>query len=209
MFGGAGNDTYSVDNYSDRTIENAGAGTDTVLASTSYRIGDNVENATLTGTGSIWVYGNGLANSLTGNSGDNKLYGMGGSDTLDGGGGNDWLEGGAGRDVMTGGSGNDNFVFRNGDFGGGTIVTADEIRDFTHGQDHIRLSLVDANTNIAGDQAFSFLGTAAFDGHAGELRYDQISGNTYVSGDTNGDGIADFMVMVDGLHALMSNDFIL
>ena len=53
------------------------------------------------------------------------------------------------------------------------------------------------------------MGTAAFDGHAGELRYEQISGNTYVSGDINGDGVADFMVRVDGLHTLASSDFML
>lgn len=209
MFGGTGNDTYYVDNYGDRTIEKAGEGTDSVFATTSYRIGNYIENATLTGTSDIWVYGNSSDNVLTGNSGANKLYGLGGNDTLIGGAGNDLLQGGAGRDVMTGGDGKDSFVFATGDFGGATPIGADEITDFTHGQDHIRLNLVDANTTVSGDQAFTWLGTGAFDGHAGELRYDQIGGNTYVSGDTNGDGIADFMIMVDGLHALVSNDFAL
>jgi len=89
------------------------------------------------------------------------------------------------------------------------VAAADEITDFTHGEDHIRLNYVDANSLLTGDQAFAFMGTSAFDGHAGELRYEQISGNTYVEGDTNGDGIADFVIRVDGLHTLTSGDFAL
>jgi hypothetical protein len=42
---------------------------------------------------------------------------------------------------------------------------------------------------------------------AGELRYQQVSGNTYVYGDTTGDGIADFMIKVDGSYAFAVSDF--
>ena len=209
MFGGAGNDTYFVDSYGDRVIENAGEGLDTVFSTANYKLGTNVEKLTLRGTADVWGYGNDVANVLTGNDGSNKLYGLNGNDTLNGRGGNDWLEGGAGQDHLTGGAGSDSFVFRNGDFGGATIATADEITDFTHGEDHIRLNYMDANTLVSGDQAFAFLGTAAFGSHAGELRYEQISGSTYVEGDTNGDGVADFMIRVDGLHILTSGDFAL
>ena len=100
-------------------------------------------------------------------------------------------------------------MFRDGDFGGAPTSTADRITDFTHGEDHIRLNFVDADTTVGGDQSFAFMGTAAFDGHAGELRYEEISGNTYISGDTNGDGHADFMIRVDGLHTVTSTDFVL
>jgi len=209
MWGGLGDDVYTVDNYSDRVIENAGEGTDSVFTSTSYKLSANVENLTITGTADLWAYGNDIDNLLTGNDGSNKLYGLAGSDTLSGGNGSDWLEGGAGQDHLTGGAGADSFVFRNGDFAVATVAAADEITDFTHGEDHIRLNYVDANSLLTGDQAFAFMGTSAFDGHAGELRYEQISGNTYVEGDTNGDGIADFMIRVDGLHTLTSGDFAL
>jgi Ca2+-binding RTX toxin-like protein len=209
MIGGLGDDRYFVDNYNDGVIENAGEGIDSVFASTNYKLGANIEKLTLSGTADLWAYGNDGDNVVTGNAGANKLYGMSGSDTLNGGGGSDWLEGGAGQDKLTGGTGADNFVFRDGDFGGATTATADRIIDFTHGEDHIRLNFVDANIGLDGDQAFAFMGTGAFDGHAGELRYEQVSGNAYVSGDTNGDGIADFMFRLDGLHTLTTGDFTL
>ena len=47
MTGGAGNDTYYVDNVGDRTVEFAGEGMDTVNASISCTLGDNLENLML------------------------------------------------------------------------------------------------------------------------------------------------------------------
>jgi Ca2+-binding RTX toxin-like protein len=206
MFGGAGDDAYFVDSYSDAVVENAGEGTDSVFASTSFKLGANVEKLTLQGSADLWGYGNAENNTLTGNTGANKLYGLAGNDTLSAGAGADWLEGGAGQDKLSGGADNDSFVFRDGDFAGLTTSTCDEIKDFATG-DKIRLNLVDANTGLTGDQAFAFIGTSAFSNIAGELRYEQISGNTYVEGDTNGDGLADFMIKLDGLHTLVSGDF--
>ena len=141
--------------------------------------------------------------------GNDKLYGRAGDDSLDGGAGTDWLEGGAGRDVVAGGSGSDRFVFRPGDFGGADAASADRIIDFGDADgDRIHLSLIDADSTAAGDQAFSWLGDGAFTGVAGQLRYEQVDGNTYVSGDVNGDGIADFMIRLDGLIDLGTNDFL-
>ena len=101
------------------------------------------------------------------------------------------------------------FVFRSGDFGGINSL-ADRIHDFSHAEgDRISLELVDADTTQSGDQAFTFRGTGAFTGDAGELRFEQISGNTYVQGDLDGDGVADFWIRLDGLHTLTSSDFLL
>ena len=63
MVGGAGNDTYVVDNAGDVVTEaRQRGGTDTVQASASYTLGANVENLTLTGNGSINGTGNGYDN---------------------------------------------------------------------------------------------------------------------------------------------------
>ncbi len=210
MWGGTGDDAYYVDNYNDKIVESAGEGSDSVFASTSYKLSDNVEKLSLTGSANLWGYGNGGDNVLAGNGGSNKLYGLDGDDTLRGRAGNDLLEGGAGRDVLFGESGADTFVFRDGDFAGLTASTCDQIKDFSQADgDLIRLREVDANTLAADDQDFAFIGTGAFTGTAGQLRYDQISGNTYVYGDTDGDSSADFMIRLDGSHTLTSGDFVL
>jgi Ca2+-binding RTX toxin-like protein len=103
LIGGAGNDTYTVDNQGDSIVELAGEGSDSVTASVSYWLSDNVENLTLASSaGSIDGEGNDLANTITGNSGDNHLWGWAGDDTLDG--------GSAGNDTLEGGEGNDTYV---------------------------------------------------------------------------------------------------
>lgn len=81
MSGGAGNDTYVVDNAGDMVNEGAAQGIDTVLSSVSYILGSNVENLTLTGSASTNGTGNALDNVLTGNSGNNILAGGTGNDT--------------------------------------------------------------------------------------------------------------------------------
>ena len=89
MTGGAGNDVFFVDDASDLVFENSGEGNDTVFASAHFGLSANVENLTLTGGADLQGYGNGDANTLTGNSGNNLLDGEGGADTMSGGLGND------------------------------------------------------------------------------------------------------------------------
>jgi Ca2+-binding RTX toxin-like protein len=81
LSGSTGNDTYIVDNAGDVIVENAGEGTDTVQASISYTLGDNLENLTLTGVAAINGTGNALDNILIGNSAVNVLTGGLGNDT--------------------------------------------------------------------------------------------------------------------------------
>src|SRR5206468_4254978 len=84
--------------------------------------------------------GNALDNVMTSNNVTGVvLRGMGGNDQLIGYANDDRLDGGAGSDTMTGGAGNDTFLFAEGDFGGASTTTADEITDFTGGQDTIDL----------------------------------------------------------------------
>src|SRR5262249_14115992 len=122
MIGGAGGDTYVVDNVKDVVDEGGASGTDTVKSSIAFSLVDNgttvlgtIENLTLTGTGAIAGTGNEGANHIIGNAGANKLLGAGGTDILEGGGGADTLDGGAGNDSVTGGAGNDRIDVGNGD----------------------------------------------------------------------------------------------
>jgi Ca2+-binding RTX toxin-like protein len=111
MSGGAGSDTYIVDNAGDAVFEAAFAGTDTVRASVSELLSANVENLVLTGAANISGTGNGLANIIDGNAGNNAINGGGAADLMRGGGGNDTYSvddladsivelGGAGLDVV-------------------------------------------------------------------------------------------------------------
>ena len=217
-YGGLGDDLYYVTDATDYTFENVGEGNDRVVSFIDLVLRPNIEELEL-GASAIRAYGNELDNLVLGNFADNLLHGRDGDDTIRGNigndivygeNGNDTLEGGAGSDRFYGGSGRDKFVFRNGDFGGMTSGTADRIHDFSEAdRDLIHLSNVDANEMIAGDQAFSFIGSAAFGQHAGELRAYQLNGVTWVQGDTDGDGTADFLIRVDGLHTLTAADFVL
>ncbi|WP_404710162.1 M10 family metallopeptidase C-terminal domain-containing protein [Sphingomonas sp. MMS24-J13] len=175
----------------------------------SYTLGANVEKLFYLGTGKFHGIGNDLDNRLAGGSGDDILEGGAGSDMISGGAGNDTLIGGTGGDDLYGGAGADKFVFTSvADFG--TAGRLDIIYDFSRAEgDKIDLGGVDANTNLAGDQAFSFLGTSSFTKHAGELRsaYDATNDQSLVLGDTNGDGVADFSFWVKHVSSFVASDF--
>ena len=112
MSGGLGNDTYVVDNTGDVVTENANEGTDTVQAGVTYTLATNVENLTLTGTGSINGTGNALDNVITGNSGNDDWPRR--NDTLGGGAGHPGRGNGYRHRVLCG------FVFRgDGELGDG------------------------------------------------------------------------------------------
>jgi Ca2+-binding RTX toxin-like protein len=90
MIGGAGTDTYIVDNAGDVVTENAGEGTDFVIASISYTLSANVENLYLNqSAGAISGTGNALDNEIFGNGAANTLDGRAGADRLNGAGGDD------------------------------------------------------------------------------------------------------------------------
>jgi hypothetical protein len=130
------------------------------------------------------------------------------ADTITGGAGNDTLIGGLGADDLKGGLGNDSFRYRS--VAESTVASADEILDFRSG-DRIDLTLVDANSIAANDQAFTYIGSGAFTNVAGQLRAVETSANQWtVSADVDGDGHADFQILVsvaDG-HDLAAGDFL-
>jgi Ca2+-binding RTX toxin-like protein len=156
------------------------------------------------------LVGNNGVNLLNGYDGNDSIDGAGGHDLLDGGAGNDQLHGGSAMDQLTGGAGADAFIFVTTTESPSTAAGRDLITDFSHPQgDRIDLSLIDANTGVAGDQAFTYIGTALFTGVAGQLHTWYDAGQTIVSGDTNGDQIADFAIALTGILSPAAADFVL
>ncbi|MDP8995246.1 MAG: RTX toxin, partial [Pseudomonadota bacterium] len=96
-------------------------------------------------------------------------------------------------------------------------VAPDRIFGFEHAIDKIDLARIDADTTAAGNQAFTFIGSAPFSGSgnasAGQLRAEQIdaAANIWrVEGDVNGDGIADLVIQVhvEAGQPLTASDFV-
>jgi Ca2+-binding RTX toxin-like protein len=145
--------------------------------------------------------GFGGADLINGGDDNDTVWGMEGNDALTGGNGRDSLRGGAGLDIMWGGSGADTFVWETTEETGVTAATADGIMDFSPVQgDRIGLSLVDANVYAVGNQAFTFIGTAAFSGAPGEIRYYQADGDTYIEMQTGTSVDVEGVIRLDGLY---------
>ncbi|HYJ81436.1 MAG TPA: calcium-binding protein, partial [Allosphingosinicella sp.] len=141
--------------------------------------------------------------------GNFRIFAGAADDQLYGGRGSDLFFGGLGGDRMIGNGGND--VFRYDLAAESTSAARDSIRDFTQG-DLVDLSRIDADTLASGNQAFSFIGAAAFGHHAGELRLESQGGPIWlVQGDTDGDGASDFelLLFVVDAHPATGGDFIL
>jgi hypothetical protein len=106
---------------------------------------------------------------------------------------------------VTGTSGADTFVFAK--VMDSTPTAPDTILDFQHGIDKIDLHLIDIDATTAGLQPFHFLETGAFAGHAGDLIYNADTG--LLSGDVDGDGKADFQIMLANKAVLSAGDLVL
>lgn len=166
---------------------------------------------TIAGGGGNDTLDGAAANDLVkGDGGKDLLKGGAGKDTLEGGAGKDQLLGGAGKDVLTGGAGGDTFVFTDWKESQQPVNKRDVIDDFSQPQkDRISLAATDADTIAAGNQDFSFIETSKFSKEAGELRFVHQNGNTLIQGDVDGDGKADFGLLLTGTIALAGGDFLL
>jgi Ca2+-binding RTX toxin-like protein len=196
MTGGANDDTYIVDSSTDKIVESANGGTDTVAPSITYTLGSNFENLSLQGgLDPIDGTGNSLNNLITGNSGHNVLSGLAGNDTLEGAFGDDLLLGGDGADLlqanpgadtMAGGAGSDRFEFNNGGLDG-----LDHITDFTSAPGGDVLDVSDLLTGF--DPTSSNINDF--------LQADESNGSTTIKVDANGGGnnFVD-MVVLDGVN---------
>ncbi|WP_223488583.1 M10 family metallopeptidase C-terminal domain-containing protein [Pseudomonas sp. A-RE-19] len=149
--------------------------------------------------------GSAYADSLSGNSAANVLNGGAGNDTLVGGSGDDRLIGGAGTDNLTGGTGADTYAFGAlSDMGVGTLH--DVINGFksTEG-DHLDFTGLDANPLTPTVDAFTFIGSNAFDpaNATGQLRF--ADGILY--GSVNADATPEFEFELVGVKELHASDF--
>ncbi|WP_082476888.1 M10 family metallopeptidase C-terminal domain-containing protein [Rhizobium sp. Leaf371] len=198
LYGGAGTDLASYEDATAGVIANLGKAS----ANTGFAAGDTY--ASISG-----LIGSAFDDQLTGDTGANILIGGNGRDSLNGGNGNDRLIGGAGLDTLTGGAGADTFVYAATQESGPSSSARDLITDFsgTSG-DRIDVSGIDSNLVIGGVQHFSLIGGAAFSNTAGQLRYVTLSTSSFVYGDTNGDGTADFTIAFDDAVTFRSDYFI-
>ncbi|WP_225770998.1 calcium-binding protein [Inquilinus sp. Marseille-Q2685] len=207
LSGGLGDDILNGGTGADRLSGGAGIDTASYYAGTA---GVAVNLVTGAGSGGE-AQGDRLAEieNLSGSQGNDSLVGDTWANTLLGWNGNDVLAGAGGRDILTGGAGADRFVY--GSAAQSVVgANADRITDFSHAQgDRIDLSAIDANTAAAGNQAFGFIGTAAYGGVAGQLRYVARDGVTTIGGDIDGDRITDFHITLTGISALVAADFVL
>ncbi|WP_297325718.1 peroxidase family protein [Nitrosomonas sp.] len=200
MDGGAGDDIYVVDSLLDSITELAGGGIDTVRSSITFTLvtNPNLENLELTGAAAI----NG-----TGNDANNILTGNGANNVLSGGDGNDDLFGGIGADSLTGGNGADDFNYSAINQSTPGAAGRDSIAGFTSGTDRIDLSAIDAIVGNVGNDAFTFIGGAAFSA-AGQVRYVSATGVFQANvGGANGNA-ADFQIQLTGAPAFAAADLV-
>jgi Ca2+-binding RTX toxin-like protein len=127
------------------------------------------------------------------------IYGGDGDDRIMGGANNDPIWGGTGRDIMAGGLGGDYYLFNSIADSAPDRAHADVIRGFDKATgDVVGLGLLDADTTVEGDQAFTFLGDAAFSGVAGELICRITHQGAVLYADVDGDAQSDFALVVQG-----------
>lgn len=205
--GVGGNDTFimTVDDAVDDI--RGGTGADTI----DYSVYVSNLSVTLNGITPATFTGSGVLNNdvireienFTGGSGNDSITGDANANRLIGGAGNDTLNGGLGVDTLTGGLGSDTFNYGLPTQSGLGVAARDVITDFISGADKLNFSGIDADTLVAGDQAFSFntIAGAAISA-AGQLvfHYEGTGANeiTVVQGNVNAAVAPDFEVALLG-----------
>lgn len=200
LIGGAGNDSYIVNDSADQVIESAGGGVDVIWAATDYALGEGVAVEELRVQGLT-------GRNLTGNSQGNILIGGQDRDTLSGGLGADSLTGGLGCDDLYGGNDtdSDHFIFVSWqDSAPGS--DRDVIHDFSLGVDKINLTAIDADINSLPKDTLAFSSSGPT---AHGLWQAVLSGLVLIRVDVTGDALADMEIAVMGSTALGETDFLL
>jgi Ca2+-binding RTX toxin-like protein len=228
LYGFGGNDFYYVDSASDVIIEAVGGGTDVVYTTAFLTLvaGAEIEVLAIANantTTSLYLAGNEFGNQILAGAGGDGLYGFGGNDTIYGYAGNDFLSGGTGNDYLFGGDSADTLqggdgadwliggagadVFKFTAASESLLLSRDVVSDFATGTDKLDFS------SFAGTSGPFTIGTLTPGGGPRlEIGTNSADGYFHVLGDFNGDGIADFELLVasnGGASQPVAGDFIL
>ena len=130
------------------------------------------------------------------------------ADTFKGNQFNNYFQGGLGKDKFTGADGRDLYDVNAVAESGVGAAKRDVITDFLHLTDDIDLAGIDANTAVAGNQAFRWVGTSALTG-AGQVGFFTSGGNTIIRGSNDADAAKEFEIQLDGMKVLTVDDFYL
>lgn len=169
--------------------------------------GETGNDSILGGRGNDTLLGGVGLDTISGDDGNDLIEGGDNNDQISGGAGNDTIIGGLGADRLSGNAGADVFVYTAISDSTTTASGRDQISGFTTGVDRIDLSAIDANVATLANNAFVQVG--AFTGTAGQLVIRSAGGNGFIEGDVNGDGTADFSIMVVGVTSFEVADIIL
>jgi hypothetical protein len=140
---------------------------------------------------------------------DDAITGTAGGELLMGSTSNDLFVLAGGLDTVIGGAGLDRFVFGQATLGAAAaqaVVLADLDRSLG---EVIDLRPIDAIAATLANDAFSFIGGAAFSGRAGQLRWAELGGDRVIQGDVNGDRVADLTIRTPALGPVGSDWFLL
>ena len=142
--------------------------------------------------------------TLTGIEG---AIGRGGADVFYGDSQANWFQGGGGKDTFTGGAGRDTYDL-NSTSASAVGTARDVITDFVHLTDKIDLIGIDADSTVAGNQAFRWVGSAALTG-PGEVGFFTSGGNTIIRISNDADAAAEAEIQLTGIKTLSALDFYL
>ncbi len=184
------------------------AGKDTLLGGdgNDSALGGSQNDWIAGGLGKDTLSGNSGADQVSGDAGNDLVQGDIGTDTLYGGDGADTLVGGTEADMLEGGAGAD--VFRFLTLADSANAAMDTITDFELGLDRIDLSRIDAVAGALGNQAFTFIGSAAFTA-AGQVRAVSFGADFQVQMNTAGRDGAEMTLLTSDLTGIAAGDFIL
>lgn len=166
LVGGKGDDNYCINRSGTKIQELAYQGNDTVFASASFTLGNQLENLVLLGSAALDGKGNALNNQLIGNDGNNRLSGM------------------AGNDSLTGGLGRDQFVFESPL----SSKNVDYLTDFTAGEDQIVLKaqlFKKLGPSVDAEELW-YKTSPEPQGKNAFMVYDPVSGELFYDADGNG-----------------------